>query len=90
VIGDDRDGVYVRPGIAEMLRDRMLPAADIATPNRFELEMLIGGPVPHARPGQGRRGATGRDAASGWAALRAADQPAHRDHPDDAVDMLCA
>jgi len=42
VIGDDRDGVYVRPGIAEMLRDRMLPAADIATPNRFELDMLTG------------------------------------------------
>jgi pyridoxine kinase len=42
VIGDDRDGVYVRPGIAEMLRDRMLPAADLATPNRFELDMLTG------------------------------------------------
>jgi pyridoxine kinase len=42
VIGDDRDGIYVRPGIAEMLRDRMLPAADIATPNRFELDMLTG------------------------------------------------
>jgi pyridoxine kinase len=42
VIGDDRDGVYVRPGISEMLRDRMLPACDIATPNRFELERLAG------------------------------------------------
>jgi pyridoxine kinase len=42
VIGDDRDGVYVRPGITEMLRDRMLPAADLATPNRFELDMLTG------------------------------------------------
>jgi pyridoxine kinase len=44
VIGDDRDGVYVRPGIAEMLHDRMLPACDIATPNRFEIEMLTGAP----------------------------------------------
>lgn len=42
VIGDDRDGVYVRPGIPEMLRERMLPACDIATPNRFELERLAG------------------------------------------------
>jgi pyridoxine kinase len=42
VIGDDRDGVYVRPGIAELLRDRMLPACDIATPNRFEIEKLTG------------------------------------------------
>ncbi len=42
VIGDDRDGVYVRPGIADFLRENALPAADIATPNRFELEMLTG------------------------------------------------
>ena len=44
VIGDDRDGVYVRPGITELLRDRMMPACDIATPNRFELEKLTGHP----------------------------------------------
>jgi pyridoxine kinase len=42
VIGDDADGVYVRPGIAELMRDRALGAADIATPNRFELERLTG------------------------------------------------
>ncbi len=42
VIGDDRDGVYVRPGIADFLRENALPTADIATPNRFELEMLTG------------------------------------------------
>jgi pyridoxine kinase len=42
VIGDDRDGVYVRPGIAEYMRDQALPAADIATPNRFELDLLTG------------------------------------------------
>ncbi len=42
VIGDDDTGVYVRPGIAELMRDRMLASADIATPNRFELEFLTG------------------------------------------------
>ncbi len=42
VIGDDDTGVYVRPGIEEMLRQRALPQADIATPNRFELERLTG------------------------------------------------
>jgi pyridoxine kinase len=46
VIGDDRDGVYVRPGIMEFLRDQALPIADIATPNRFELELLTGFPIP--------------------------------------------
>jgi pyridoxine kinase len=42
VIGDVGRGVYVRPGVAEFFRDRALPAADIATPNQFELEHLTG------------------------------------------------
>jgi pyridoxine kinase len=42
VIGDDDTGVYVRAGIEDMLRVRALPQADIATPNRFELERLTG------------------------------------------------
>jgi pyridoxine kinase len=42
VIGDDDTGVYVRAGIEDMLRARALPQADIATPNRFELERLTG------------------------------------------------
>lgn len=42
VIGDVGRGVFVRPGIPEFLRDRAIPAADIATPNRFELEWLTG------------------------------------------------
>ncbi len=45
VIGDDDTGVYVRPGITEFLRDRALAVADIATPNRFELELLTGMPT---------------------------------------------
>jgi pyridoxine kinase len=42
VIGDIERGVYVKPDIAEFLRDRALPAADIVTPNQFELEHLSG------------------------------------------------
>ena len=42
VIGDTDTGVYVRPGIEAFLRTRALPQADIATPNRFELELLTG------------------------------------------------
>jgi pyridoxine kinase len=42
VIGDRDTGVYVRPGIEDFLRDLALPAADIATPNRFEIERLTG------------------------------------------------
>ena len=42
VIGNDRGGIFVRPGIAEFFRDRAVPAADILTPNRFELAWLAG------------------------------------------------
>jgi pyridoxine kinase len=42
VIGDADTGVYVRPGIEAFLREHALPQADIATPNRFELERLTG------------------------------------------------
>jgi pyridoxine kinase len=42
VIGDVGRGIFVRPDIPEFLRDRALPAADIVTPNQFELEWLTG------------------------------------------------
>jgi pyridoxine kinase len=40
VIGDADQGVYVRPGIPEFMRERAVPAADIITPNQFELALL--------------------------------------------------
>lgn len=40
VIGDERPGVFVGPGIVEFFRDRALPAADLLTPNQFELLLL--------------------------------------------------
>jgi pyridoxine kinase len=42
VLGDVGRGVYVRPGIPELMRDRVVPAAQIITPNQFELELLTG------------------------------------------------
>ena len=42
VIGDDHRGVFVRPELVDFFRDRALPAADILTPNRFELALLSG------------------------------------------------
>lgn len=42
VIGDIGRGVFVRPGIPEFMRERAVPAADIVTPNQFELEFLTG------------------------------------------------
>lgn len=42
VIGDVGRGVFVRPGIPEFMRDQAVPAADIVTPNQFELDFLSG------------------------------------------------
>jgi pyridoxine kinase len=40
VIGDVGRGVFVRPGIESLMRDVAVPAADIVTPNHFELDLL--------------------------------------------------
>ena len=42
VIGEVGRGVYVREGIPETFRDRLVPLADVVTPNPFELELLTG------------------------------------------------
>ena len=42
VMGDVGRGFFVRPGIPEFMRDQVVPAADIVTPNHFELDFLTG------------------------------------------------
>ncbi|HET9649899.1 MAG TPA: pyridoxal kinase PdxY [Microlunatus sp.] len=42
VMGDVGRGFFVRPEIPAMMRDLVVPAADIVTPNQFELEFLTG------------------------------------------------
>src|SRR6478672_1791442 len=42
VMGDVGRGMFVRPGIPEFMRDRVVPAADVITPNHFELDFLAG------------------------------------------------
>ena len=45
VMGDHPRGLYVAQDIPELFRDVLLPLAQIATPNLFELELLTGLPV---------------------------------------------
>lgn len=40
VMGNATSGCFVAPGIPELLRDRVVPAADLITPNQFELGYL--------------------------------------------------
>ncbi len=42
VMGDVGRGMFVRPGIPELMRDEVVPAADVITPNHFELDFLAG------------------------------------------------
>ena len=45
VLGDQDRGSYVRPGIADFMRQHVVPAAQIITPNQFELTSLTGMPT---------------------------------------------
>ena len=40
VIGDVGRGIYVREGIPEFMKNKAVPAADVITPNHFELDYL--------------------------------------------------
>ena len=45
VMGDVGRGFYVRDGIPALMRDQVVPAAQLITPNQFELEALTGRPA---------------------------------------------
>ncbi len=86
VIGDVGRGIFVRPGIPEFMRDAAVPAADIVTPNQFELEYLTGRTV-----------ATPADAKAAVAELRARGPKTvlvtslmTEDTPEDSIDLLAA
>ena len=55
MLGNAARGLFTAEPVARAIRDRLLPHADIATPNAFELAWLSGRPVTDA--------ATARDAA---------------------------
>lgn len=64
VMGDVGRGMFVRPGIPEFMRDRVVPAADLITPNHFELDFLAGattGTLPELLAAADRVRQTGPD-----------------------------
>jgi pyridoxine kinase len=58
VLGETGEGLYVPEDLARTIRDRLVPQADVITPNQFELEWITGQAI--------------RDRASALAVLRAA------------------
>ena len=86
VIGDVGRGVFVRPGIPEFMRERALPAADVITPNQFELDYLSGTETK-----------TLADAAAAVSALHARGPGAilvtslqMNDTPGDSIDLMAS
>ncbi|MGY1633564.1 pyridoxal kinase PdxY [Geodermatophilus sp. SYSU D01186] len=86
VIGDVGRGVFVRPGIPEFMREVAVPAADVVTPNHYELDAL-----------SGRTTRTLADVTEAVAAVQAlgprvvlTTSLVTDDTPDDAVDLLAS
>ncbi|RBY90387.1 pyridoxal kinase [Blastococcus sp. TBT05-19] len=86
VIGDVGRGVFVRPGIEEFMREVAVPAADLVTPNHYELDLLSGA--------QTRSLASVKDAVASVQALGPrvvlTTSLVADDTPDDAVDLLAS
>ncbi|MCA0145205.1 pyridoxal kinase PdxY [Blastococcus sp. LR1] len=86
VIGDVGRGVFVRPGIEEFMREVAVPAADIVTPNHYELDLLSGRET--------RSLASVKDAVAAVQALGPrvvlTTSLIAEDTPDDAVDLLAS
>ena len=86
VIGDVGRGVFVRPGILELLRDVAVPVADVVTPNHFELDALSGTTT--------RSLASVKDAVAAVQALGPrtvlTTSLVAEDTPEDAVDLLAS
>jgi pyridoxine kinase len=79
VLGDVDTGIYVKPGIDVFFRERAIPAADLVTPNHFELEHLTGATVSTMREAL----AAARSLLKGprlalITSLRRADAPGHQ------------
>jgi pyridoxine kinase len=84
VIGDGDRGAYVRPEVADVIRARLVPAADVVTPNQFELDFI-----------SGRSSATLRDAMAAIDAVHAlgpsvvlVTSVATDETPADAIDLI--
>jgi pyridoxine kinase len=86
VIGDVGRGVFVRPGIPELMREVAVPAADVVTPNHFELDLLAGHTTQDLT--------AVKDAVAAVQALGprvvVTTSLVTEDTPDDAVDLLAS
>jgi len=86
VIGDVGRGVFVREGIPEFMKAKAVPAADIITPNQFELNYLSGGDSATL---EAARAAVGAVHELGPRAILVTSLHTH-ETPADAIDLLAS
>ncbi len=84
VMGDVGVGLYVTDGIPEEMRDRAVPAADIISPNQFELELLTGQSIETL---DDAIAAARRVCATGPSVVLVTSLR-HADTPDDEIEMI--
>jgi pyridoxine kinase len=86
VIGDTGRGIFVREGIPQLIASRALPAADVITPNHFELDYLNGG---HAGNAEQSRASLARLHARGPKAILVTSLHLD-DTPADCIDIAAS
>lgn len=86
VMGNAKSGCFVNPAIPPLLRDRVVPAADLISPNQFELGFLTG-----TEPRSLEETLTSVDLATAMGPstvlVTSVEQP---DAPADTIEMLAA
>ncbi|MEY9953372.1 pyridoxal kinase PdxY [Leifsonia sp. EB34] len=84
VMGNAKSGCFVAPAIPELLRDKVVPVADIITPNQFELGYLTG-----TEPGDLESTLASVDAARAMGPRTVLVTSVERpDQPEDTIEML--
>lgn len=84
VMGNAKSGCFVAPAIPDLLRDRVVPVADIITPNQFELGYLTG-----TEPADLESTLASVDAARAMGPRTVLVTSVERpDQPDDTIEML--
>jgi pyridoxine kinase len=84
VMGNAKSGCFVAPAIPDLLRDRVVPAADIVTPNQFELGYLSG-TSPYTLEATLESADLVRASGPNTVLVTSVEQP---DRPADTIEML--
>ena len=86
VMGNARSGCFVAPAIPVLLRDRVVPVADLITPNQFELGYLTG-TEPHDLASTLEAVDRARDLGPRTVLVTSVERP---DRADGTLEMLAA